>query len=270
MYTMNVLVFDIETVPDLAAGRRYYEFSDLDDTQATQAMQNLRRQETGHEFLALHFHRIVAISVVYSNDEKLSVLSLGDLSSTEKELIETFYKALEKYSPVLVSWNGGNFDLPVLHYRSLIHGITAKRYWENGDTDPQFRYNNYLSRYHQRHTDLMDMLAAYQPRAYASLDSISTLLGLPGKMGMDGSKVAEYFQAGKLDEIRAYCETDVLNTYLVYLRFEHLRGHLTTVQYEARLAQVTQLLEQSDQPHFAEFLTHWQEGAAWHAKTYEQ
>lgn len=265
---MNVLIFDIETVPDLAAGRRYYEIPDLDDAQAVQAMQNIRRQETGHEFLALHFHQIVAISVVYCNDEKLSVLSLGDINATEKELIETFYKALEKYTPVLVSWNGGNFDLPVLHYRSLIHGIVAKRYWESGETDGQFRFNNYLSRYHQRHTDLMDILAAYQPRACASLDSISTLLGLPGKMGMSGSKVADYYFAGKLNEIRAYCETDVLNTFLVYLRFEHLRGHLNSNQYAAHLDQVKQLLEQSDQTHFAEFLQHWQEGQAWYAQAY--
>src|SRR5204863_166210 len=110
------------------------------------------------------------------------------------------------------SWNGGGFDLPVLHYRSLFHRISAPRYWEMGDHDHTFRWNNYLNRYQFRHTDLMDLLALYQNRAYVPLDQMATLLGFPGKMGMSGHRVWEYYQAGKIGEIRHYCETDVLNT----------------------------------------------------------
>jgi predicted PolB exonuclease-like 3'-5' exonuclease len=119
---------------------------------------------------------------------------------------------------MLVSWNGGGFDLPVLHYRALKHGIQAERYWNIHN----FRYDNYLNRFHERHTDLMDVLAAYQPRAYASLDDIATMLGFPGKLGMSGDKVWQtYLQEGGIQKIRDYCETDVLNTYLMCDSFRH-------------------------------------------------
>ena len=123
-----------------------------------------------------------------------------------------------------MSWNGGGFDLPVLHYRALVHGITAGRYWDLGEDDRDFKWNNYISRYHMRHLDLMDLLAMYQPRATAALDQMAQLCGFPGKLGMDGSKVWDAFQAGEIGAIRDYCETDVLNTYLVFMRFQLMRG----------------------------------------------
>ena len=117
-----------------------------------------------------------------------------------------------------MSWNGSGFDLPVLHYRGLIHGVQCARYWDQGEDDKEFKWNNYISRYHSRHLDLMDLLAMYTGRANAPLDELARLIGFPGKLGMDGSKVWEAYQQGKLDEIRNYCETDVANTYLVFAR----------------------------------------------------
>jgi predicted PolB exonuclease-like 3'-5' exonuclease len=52
-------------------------------------------------------------------------------------------------------------------------------------------------------------------RGRASLDDIATLLGFPGKVGMHGSEVWEVYLQGGLAKIRDYCETDVLNTYLI-------------------------------------------------------
>ena len=164
------------------------------------------------EFLPLEQHRVVAISCVLRSREGLTVWSLGDPGTPEAELVQRFFDGIEKYSPDLVSWNGWGFDLPVLTYRALQHGVQAPRYWETGDEDTAFRYNNYLSRYHWRHIDLMDVLSAFQGRARASLASMATLLGLPGKLGFAGSQVWEAFQAGELVGIRRYCETDVLNT----------------------------------------------------------
>ncbi len=127
----------------------------------------------------------------------------------------------------LVSWNGSGFDLPVLHYRGLIHGVQCARYWDQGEDDKEFKWNNYISRYHSRHLDLMDLLAMYTGRANAPLDELAKLIGFPGKLGMDGSQVWEAYQQGRLDEIRNYCETDVANTYLVFARFQLMRGVLT-------------------------------------------
>jgi predicted PolB exonuclease-like 3'-5' exonuclease len=172
-------------------------------------------------------------------------------------LIERFFDGLDKYTPDLVSWNGAGFDLPVLHYRSLLHSVTAARYWETGDSDSSFRYSNYLSRFHWRHIDLMDVLSGFQGRGRASLDDVATLLGFPGKIGMHGSQVWEVYLQGGIERIRAYCETDVLNTYLVFLRFQLLRGHLNAAEHAGEVARVRKLLRDSPAAHFREFAAAW-------------
>lgn len=255
---MNVFVFDIETVPDVEGGRRLHGLDGLDDADVANVMFHKRRQETGgSDFLRHHMQRIVAISVALRSGDKFKVWSLGDEDSTEKEILQRFFDGLDRYTPTLVSWNGGGFDLPVIHYRALLHGVAAPRYWDTGGEDPNFKWNNYLSRYHARHTDLMDVLAAYNNRAAARLDEIASLLGFPGKMGMDGSKVWDNYLAGDLAGIRDYCETDVLNTYLVFLRFELIRGHLTGTAYERECSLVRERLLADDKAHFREFLDAW-------------
>ena len=187
---MNVFAFDIETIPDINAGRRLLNISPaLGDADVARAMFHRRTQETGTEFQSHYLHQIIAVSVAFRSRETFHVWSLGTPESTEKELIERFFSGVEKYSPTLVTWNGSGFDLPVLHYRGLLHGVRAERYWENGDDDTPFRWNNYLNRYHYRHTDLMEILAGFQMRARAPLNEIALLLGFPGKMDMDGADV---------------------------------------------------------------------------------
>ncbi len=259
---MNLFVFDIETVPDVDAGRRLYDLDGLDDKDVAEIMFHKQRQLSGNDFLRHHLHRVVAISVALRSGDRFKLWSLGDAGSPEKELIQRFFDGIDRYSPTLVSWNGSGFDLPVLHYRSMLHGVAASRYWETGADDTSFRWNNYLSRYHERHTDLMDVLAGYQPRASAPLEEVALLLGLPGKLGMHGSLVWERFLAGDVDAIRNYCETDVLNTYLVYLRFELVRGHLNEAGYERECEALREALAGDERAHVAEFLSAWSERRA--------
>lgn len=254
---MQVLVFDIETIPDTDLGRRLYGLRDLSDSQVAQIMFTRRLQETGSEFLSFEQHRVVAISVVLRRGDSLRVWSLGEETSGEKELIERFYDGLDRFTPDLVSWNGSGFDLPVLQYRSLLHGVSAPRYWETGDQDTSFRYNNYLNRYHWRHMDLMDILSGFQPRGRVRLDAAATLLGFPGKIGMQGADVWDAHQQGRLREIRGYCETDVLNTYLIHLRFELVRGNLTPAGHQAEEQRLRDLLRASAAPHLLEFEAAW-------------
>ena len=254
---MNTLVFDIETVPDVEFGRRLHGVEDLDDDSVSRIMFFKQRQARQTNFLPLPQHRIVAISAVLRTRDDLHVFTLGEIDATEKEIVQRFYEGLERYSPELVSWNGSGFDLPVLHYRSLLHGVNAERYWEMGETDREFRYNNYLSRFHWRHIDLMDVLAGFQIGGRASLEQVATLLGFPGKLGMSGDQVWGRYQAGELEEIRDYCETDVLNTYLIYLRFQLVRGILDDARYNSALEQLRAKLEQAGRPHLDEFLTAW-------------
>jgi len=254
---MNILVFDIETIPDVDLGRRLYGLEGLSDEQVAKAMFTLRRNVTGGEFLSLEQHRIIAISCVLRSRDGLRVWSLGDPSSTEAELIERFYDGIEKFTPDLVSWNGSGFDLPVLQYRALRAGIRATRYWQTGDEDAAFRYNNYLSRYHWRHTDLMDVLSGYQSRGRASLENVACLLGLPGKLGFSGAQVWQEWLAGNLVRVRHYCETDVLNTYLIYLRFDLMRGRLTPERHAEEVERVRALLGAAKEPHLTECLHAW-------------
>src|SRR3989304_8960888 len=257
---MNILVFEIETTPDLKPGPRFYNLEGLNDRDTAEAMFAQRRQQTGgNEFLRHHLHKIVAISVVLRTGDKISVWSLGDKDSDEQEIVQRFFDGIERYTPMLVSWNGRGFDLPVLHYRAMLHGISAPRYWETGGDDQSFKWNNYISRYHERHTDLMDIIAAYDPRAFAPLTEMASLCGFPGKMGMSGDQVWDNYIEGNIEAIRNYCETDVLNTYLIFLRYELMRGRKTRSGYDTECQKVREMLKAEGKQHLLEFLNAWKE-----------
>jgi hypothetical protein len=253
-----ILVFDIETIPDVAAIRRLWGLDPAapDEAVAELAAQR-RRQATGSDFLPHHLHRVVAISCALRDRDSVRVWSLGSAKEDEAGLLRRFFDGIDKYTPQLVSWNGGGFDLPVLHYRALMHGVAAPRYWDLGEDDREFRFNNYLGRYHTRHLDLMDVLASYQSRAFAPLDEIAQLNGLPGKLGMDGSKVFEAWREGRIDAIRDYCETDVANTYLLYLRFQRMRGQLSADAHDREVAAFRAFLAEQKAAHWREFAQAW-------------
>lgn len=254
---MHCFSFDIETVPDVDTGRLLLDLDGLSDEDVATAMTFKRQQAAGTDFLPLHQHRIVAISVALRSGDSFRVWSLGDEDADEAELVRRFFDGIDRYTPDLVSWNGSGFDLPVLHYRALKHGIQAPRYWENGDNHRDFKWNNYLSRYHWRHVDLMDVLANFNNRAFAKLDEIAMMLGFPGKLGMSGDKVWDKYLEGGIREIRDYCETDVVNTWLVYLRFEFMRGNLDEADLQREYALVRETLAGLEQEHMNEFLAAW-------------
>ena len=253
-----VLVFDIETIPDIAGLRALHALdASVPDADVAEMAFQMRRQKTGSDFLQHHLQRVAAISCVLREGDSFRVWSLGEPGEDEGGLIRRFFEGIEKYTPQLVSWNGSGFDLPVLHYRGLIHGVQCPRYWDMGEDDRDFKWNNYISRYHMRHLDLMDLLAMYGGRANAPLDDLAKLIGFPGKMGMDGSQVWGAYQEGRLAEIRNYCETDVVNTYLVFTRFQLMRGQFTPARYQKECELVRSTLAKHTEPHWAEFLSRW-------------
>ena len=243
--------FDVETVPDVESGRRLYGLEGLDDANTAKAMHQLRMQESGgRSILRLYLHRVVAVSGVLrrrlrsGESPDLRVWSLGTPDSTEKELIESFFRIVELRAPTLVTWNGGGFDLPLLVYRALYHGVGAPRYFET--RNPDFRFNNYLNRYHERHTDLMDIFSGHQLRAAAPLDELARFLRLPGKGEMQGADVEARYFAGEIDAIRDYCEADALLTWLIYLRFDRIRGRLGDEALAYELALVRNAAREMD------------------------
>ena len=251
------LVFDIETIPDIELGRKVYDVPDLADEDVARIMFFKQKQARQTEFLPLPMHRIVAISGVMRTANDVRIFSLGAEGEPEEEIVRRFFDGLERTSPELVSWNGCGFDLPVLHYRCLKHSISAARYWEMGDTDPAFRFNNYVNRFHWRHLDLMDVLSGYQGSGRASLELVAQLCGLPGQLGMSGDRVWDAWRQGDLATICNYCETDALNTYLVYLRFQLIRGVYDRARYAAETERLEAKLDESGKPHLSTFLSAW-------------
>jgi predicted PolB exonuclease-like 3'-5' exonuclease len=113
--------------------------------------------------------------------------------------------------------------LPVLRYRAMIHAVTA----------PGLTARPYFNRYTEDALDLCDVLSSFAPHTKASLNELSRIMGLPGKTdSMDGTGVERYFLDGKIKEIADYCETDVVNTYRVWLRHELFRGKLSPIQFQ--------------------------------------
>jgi predicted PolB exonuclease-like 3'-5' exonuclease len=253
-----ILVFDIETVPDAEGLRKLWELdASVSDAAVVDLVSQRRRQATGNDFLPAHLQKVVAISCALRDRDSVRVWSLGSAQDGERDIVQRFFDGIERYTPQLVSWNGSGFDLPVLHYRALFHGIAGCCYWDTGENDREFKFNNYISRFHSRHTDLMDVLAGYQNRAWAPLDEIAQLCGLPGKLGMDGSQVHAAWQRGEIEAIRNYCETDVANTYLLFLRFQLIRGVFNADAYAAELALFRAFLAAQDAPHWKEFSVAW-------------
>jgi len=210
------------------------------------------------------FHKVVAISFLEAEidaDGRQETFLLKDLRSggeadyDEKRLLQGFFAYFERLRPRLVSFNGRGFDLPVLKYRAMVHGVAAPYLHNAGD-----KWNSYTSRYSADwHCDLMEVLSDYGASARVKLNEVCSVLGYPGKFGVDGSQVADMFDAGRLEEIRHYCETDVLNTYLVYLRHRLHTGGLSRDGYNRAVADIIAFVEQHQdaRPYLGEFLEAW-------------
>ncbi len=255
--------FDIETIPDPELGRRLQGFSGNDDV-VIELMLRRRLEETdgASDFHKSPYHRIVTIAVAWldpsSGKFKLGVP--GDDTNNEKELLESFFHVIEKNknAPRLISWNGNGFDLPVIRYRSMIHGISAPRFYKE---DENFKWNNYQNRFHSLHVDLMDVLAGYGASQPVSLDDVSRILGLPGKTVTQGSKVYSHILKGEESLVREYCELDCLNTLLIYLVWSVHRGKLNPQELSGYVTTITQHLESNPEKkawmEYAEALKDW-------------
>jgi predicted PolB exonuclease-like 3'-5' exonuclease len=252
-----VLVFDIETVPDCAGLRKVHDLpEDLPDRDVAEIAFQKRRVQSGgvSDFLPVHLQRVLVISCVLRSDDGLRIFSIGEPEVGEAAAIQRFFDGVNKYVPQLVSWNGRNFDLPVLVNRGLVHGVGAACFW---DTAEDARYNNYINRFHDRHCDLMDVLAIYGGRG-SPLGELARLCGFPGKLGVGGGAVWESYLAGGIEAIRNYCEADTVNTYLLYLRFQLMRCTYTPEHYQSEIDLVRTTLEKRAEPHWREFMSLWQ------------
>ncbi len=252
-----LLAFDIETVPDIDALRTLHGLpADIGEAEVHDFACRLRRQQGQPDFLPLSLHQVAVIScaILDDSDTGFRLLSLEAAKDGEAKAVERFFNGIDRLTPRLLSWNGKGFDMPVLHYRALIHGVVAERYWESGEKDKSFKWDNYLSRYHPRHLDLMDELSMRQLRGAAKLDVLARQCGLPGKMGMDGGGVWNAWRRKEYGDIRFYCETDAVNTLLLGIRHERMRGSFTDAVAERKMRMVVRQLSKQPDPRWKDYL----------------
>jgi predicted PolB exonuclease-like 3'-5' exonuclease len=252
-----VLAFDIETIPDVAGIRRLYNLpEELPDAEVAEVAFQKRRSVSNNDFLPPHLQRVIVISCVLRHGDEVRVFSIGEPDATEEIAIQRFFEGINKYMPQIVSWNGRNFDLPVLVARGLINAVAAACFWDTGQDNKDAKWANYINRFHDRHLDLMDVLSLYGARG-SPLDELARLSGFPGKLGVGGASVWESYRRGAIAAIRDYCETDCANTYLLYLRFQLMRCVLTREQYDQELELLRAFLVRQNLPHWEEFLSLW-------------
>ena len=254
---LPVLVFDIETLTDLKAGAHLYGL-DLPPEDTEQALSKIRRQESGMDFQRLPLHEIVCISGLWIDENgAMKLFSFSQEHYSESEILKKFLSVFDKRYPTLVSWNGSQFDLPVILFRAMYHGLSAASLFDQGEIDTQKRYNNYQNRYHNRHVDLMDVMAMFNGRHFQKLDDIAHLLGYPGKRGISGYFIPEYVKNQQWLELTSYCEGDVLNTWLIYLRWSLLKGQLSLEDHRLWTQATIHFLQ--NQPQHKAFLDVWHE-----------
>jgi 3'-5' exonuclease len=216
----SVMVWDLETVPDLEGFARSNNLTGKSSIEIQTAM--------GDDFPKLIYHSIVCIGALVAgrtaNGYEVQVVGAPHVGQrTEKQLIESFVNKVGELSPQLVTFNGSGFDLPVLRYRAMVHGVFA----------PGMHNRAYYHRYTDDCVDLCDVLSSFSYGGKVKLDELSRIMGLPGKPGgMDGSQVEAYFNEGRIQEIASYCKSDVVNTYRLWLRHELFRGRLDRKQFE--------------------------------------
>lgn len=266
MQHQSLFVFDIETIPDTETGKILLDKNDLSEQEMREELTNyhLKITDGRNSFLRQPFHKIVAISFLeakiirdYDGQESYEFVNLrtgGNEDSDEEELIKGVFSHLKKKTPRFVSFNGRNFDLPVLKYRAMKYNINAGWLYRLGD-----KWNNYNQRYSlDWHCDLAEAFSDFGASARIKMNEVCACVNLPGKTGIDGSMVTELYDDNEITKIRDYCETDVANTYLLYLVYQHHTGALSTENFEQAKRDVATFLEEnSDKSHFKEFFDEW-------------
>lgn len=265
----NLFVFDVETIPDTEATERLLGLDagvyDPQSLRDSLAQYHLEITNGKNDFPRQPFHKVVAISFLTAEihrDEEHESYVLRELRSggredaSERDLLMGFFQHLERIKPRLVTFNGRGFDLPVLKYRAMKHGITASWLHQAGD-----KWNHYGHRYSTDwHCDLVEVLSDHGASARVKLNEVCSVFGIPGKMETEGADVATLYDAGGLSAIRDYCELDVLNTYLVYLRYMLHTDRSTRAAHDQAINDVLAMIDRegAERPHLTEFREHWE------------
>ncbi|KAA6230147.1 3'-5' exonuclease [Campylobacter sp. LR264d] len=235
-----ICVFDCETIPDTTLIKKIYGF-DGDDLEISQMAQSVQKEKTGSEFLPIPFHKIVSICAVIC-DKFGRFIKVDNINGeNEEEMVKNFFHFVNKRRPRLVSFNGKGFDMPVLILRALKYNVKAHAYLDTSE-----KWNNYRTKYAEnKHCDLLEILSNFNSSGRMTLDSICSMANLPGKYDISGDKVMELYYNNKLDKINEYCESDTLNTYMLFLKYEFIKGYVNEEDYMNYLFKMSEYLQKN-------------------------
>jgi 3'-5' exonuclease len=262
---MHYLIVDIETRVDKELVKKIYDPEDaLTLDQAYDAARDKLLQRNGSDFFPIPFHIPIAIASLQAADD-YRILSLGCVGAdrfSEPELVCRFWQMFENCR-TLVTFNGRGFDLPVLETRAMKHCLPLPRYFGTGHP-ANYRGSRYADALHLDLCDYLSNFGAVYRRG--SLDVLAKLIGLPGKYSIAGEDVEYLFRQGRQKEINQYCVTDVLQTYLLFLRVELLRGKMDGPRYRTIVAAARDDLQQraaaaGAENFLSEFLQRWPQEA---------
>ena len=255
----RVVVFDIETVPDLAAGRALLgeEADGLDDAALRRhlgARYAREGQDAATAFLKVPLHAVACLALLLAERDgaeepwrvrRLAARHVGD--TPEPEILALFERTLSgRPAPMLAGFNTSGFDLPVLRYRAIATGVAMPALHGGNGRDYGYRYG-------RDHLDLADRLSGFRASPMPSLAEAAALIGLTAKAGMHGAEVEPAMAQGRGGEVATYCETDVCATWMVLLRYWQATGALPADAARGSFRAFAEFLEEHRaEPDFAE------------------
>lgn len=149
---------------------------------------------------------------------------LGAPTFGESAILRDFVGMVGKHRPVLVSWNGRGFDLPLVIARCVRHALIAPWLWDR-DFEDRYRGTN--------HVDLQDAVSLRGAGRPSRMAAFACLAGFPGKVGVDGSDVEGLWNSGEAGRsaVRDYNLADVVSEAAILVRVLFCRGDITRDEY---------------------------------------
>ena len=230
---MTEIIIDIETIPDLEYGKEYMNLDGLADQDIIRAMTFRFLQQSGSEFPPLNMHKIIAISFLKVSSEKTTMKTLSIDEYTEEAMLRSLHEELENGVSRLISWNGLAFDVPVIHIRSMIYELVSSEVFISPS----------------KHLDLKNEISFAQTDKILGLGTLSKQMGSTGKPLDSGKMVWDLYLEKAFSEIAEYCESDVINTYLIYLSYQVLSRIIDNKEKQSKLKELIEFIKNHNPSH---------------------
>ena len=255
------LVFDVEAVADgQLVSQVRYPGENLTPEDAIARFREERLEQTDSDFLPPTYMLPISVAIAkVASDFRLIDLTVLDAPAFRPyEITKRFWQGWSHYNrPVLVTFNGRGYDLPVLELAAFRYGLNLPAWFNvhaRSFEQSRNRYNTHA------HIDLMDLISNFNAfRVSGGLNLLANIIGKPGKTGVEGSQIQDLYDAGKVDQINDYCRCDVLDTYFVFLRSRVLIGKLSLDEEQNIVAETKTWLEEQSKttPGYRHYLNHW-------------